>query len=171
MSIPKNKSELIEAITDNYKKLSIELMDIPVELTTKIELDGHAKNSKMSVNNLVAYLVGWGQLVLKWHNHKSKKIAVDFPETGYKWNELGLLAQKFYKDYEKDDIETLKSKLDETTIEILNIIKSKTNKQLYGESWYEKWTLGKMIQLNTSSPFKNAKDRIRKWKKLNSINL
>jgi hypothetical protein len=88
---------------------------------------------------------------------------------GFKWNELGLLAQKFYKDSEKDDFKMLNKKLDKTTNEILKLIESKTNKDLYEMTWYDKWTLGKMIQLNTSSPFKNAKDRIRKWKKIKQL--
>lgn len=166
MAIPKDKDELLKAIVDNYKKLKTELANIPIDLTEKKELDGHSKNTLMSINNLVAYLVGWGQLVLKWNNKKSKGHKVDFPETGFKWNELGLLAQKFYTDYEKDDFKTINEKLDNTTNEILKLIESKTNKELYEMAWYDKWTLGKMIQLNTSSPFKNAKDRIRKWKKV-----
>ncbi|MCG8400066.1 MAG: ClbS/DfsB family four-helix bundle protein, partial [Firmicutes bacterium] len=44
-------------------------------------------------------------------------------------------------------------------------IEKKDNIQLYGTPWYEKWTMGRMIQLNTSSPYKNARNRIRKWKK------
>jgi hypothetical protein len=170
MAIPKDKGELLKAIVDNYKKLTTELLDIPIELTEKKELDGHSKNTLMSINNLIAYLVGWGQLVLKWNDKKSKGLDVDFPETGFKWNELGLLAQKFYKDYEKDDFKTLNEKLDKTTNEILKLIESKTNGELYEMAWYDKWTIGKMIQLNTSSPFKNAKDRIRKWKKTKQLN-
>lgn len=169
MSIPANKEELLEAINDNYKKLSTELLDIAEPLTKKKELDGHSKNTLMSIHNLVAYLVGWGQLVLKWNELKSKGKPVDFPETGFKWNELGLLAQKFYKDYEKDDFKTLAEKLDKTTKQILKLIQSKTNTELYETPWYEKYTLGRMIQLNTSSPFKNAKDRIRKWKKTKQL--
>lgn len=165
MAIPKNKKELIQAILDNHQKLENELSDISQSQATKKELEGHVKNTKMSINNLMAYLVGWGQLVLKWEDKKSKGQEVDFPDSGYKWNQLGLLAQKFYKDYEIDDLLTLKSKLDITIKEILHLIDKKTNKELYETLWYEKWTLGKMIQLNTSSPFKNAKDRIRKWKK------
>lgn len=165
MAIPTHKDELQKAIVDHYQKLTTELANIPIELTTQKELDGHAKNTFMSINNLIAYLVGWGQLVLKWYDKKSKELPVDFPETGYKWNELGQLAQKFYHDYEKDDFNTLLEKLDITTTEILNLIESKTNQELYETPWYDKWPLGKMIQLNTSSPFKNAKDRIRKWKK------
>lgn len=124
----------------------------------------------MSINNLVAYLVGWGQLVLKWNDKKEKGLHVDFPETGFKWNELGQLAQKFYEDYKKDDFKTLIEKLDNTTNEVLKLIESKTNIELYGLAWYDKWSLGKMIQLNTSSPFRNAKDRIRKWKKTKQLN-
>ena len=169
MAIPKDKEELVKAIAGNYKKLTSDLSTIPTDLTTIKELEGHAKNTLMSINNLVAYLVGWGQLVLKWNDKRSKGLAVDFPETGFKWNELGLLAQKFYKDYEKDDFKTLNRKLDKTTTEIMNLIESKTNKELYEVDWYDKWTFGKMIQLNTSSPFKNAKDRIRKWKKIKQL--
>jgi hypothetical protein len=169
MAIPKNKEELYNAITNNYKKLTHELNSIPSHLTEIKELDAHSKNTLMSINDLVAYLVGWGQLVLKWNNKKNKGLDVDFPETGFKWNELGLLAQKFYKDYEKDDFNILTRKLEKTTNEILNIIENKTNTELYEIAWYDKWTLGKMIQLNTSSPFKNAKDRIRKWKKIKQL--
>ena len=169
MAIPKDKEELIKAIVDNYKMLTSELSTIPSELTTIKELEGHSKNTLMSINDLVAYLVGWGRLVLKWNDKKSKGAEIDFPETGFKWNELGLLAQKFYKDFEKDDFTALNKKLDQTTTEILNLIESKTNKELYEVAWYDKWTLGKMIQLNTSSPFKNAKDRIRKWKKTKQL--
>jgi hypothetical protein len=170
MAIPKDKDELLKAIVDNYKKLKTELATIPIDLTEKKELEGHSKNTLMSINNLVAYLIGWGQLVLKWNDRKSKGLEVDFPETGFKWNELGLLAQKFYKDYEKEDFKTLNEKLNKTTSEILKLIESKTNGELYEMVWYEKWTFGRMIQLNTSSPFKNAKDRIRKWKKANQLN-
>lgn len=165
MAIPKDKDELLKAIVDNYNKLTTELSNIPIDLTNKKELNGHSKNTLMSIHNLVAYLHGWGQLVLKWNEKKSKGIEVDFPESGYKWNELGRLAQKFYKDYENDDYKTLNDKLNKTVNEILKLIENKSNKELYEISWYEKWTLGKMIQLNTSSPYKNAKDRIRKWKK------
>lgn len=165
MAIPKDKNELQKAIVENYKKLTLELSNIPIDHTVNKELEGHSKNTLMSVNDLVSYLIGWGQLVLKWNYKKSKGLEVDFPEKGFKWNELGLLAQKFYHDYENHDFKTLIAQLDNTTNDILKLIESKTNNELYEMPWYDKWTLGKMIQLNTSSPFKNAKDRIRKWKK------
>ena len=169
MSIPTNKIELVKAINDNFIKLKDELLSVAVDLVNTKDLEGHAKDTMMSVHNLVSYLVGWGELVLKWNNQKVKGANVDFPETGYKWNELGKLAQKFYKDYEKDDFQTLLEKLEHSKNQILKLIESKTNKELYETAWYEKWTLGRMIQFNTSSPYKNAKDRIRKWKKAKQL--
>ncbi len=165
MAIPADKGELLKAITDSYAKLSAELATIPVELTDTKELDGHAKDTPMSVSDLVAYLVGWGRLVLKWNDRRSRGLDVDFPETGFKWNELGRLAQKFYADYAKDDFEALSAELEKTTNAIVSLVQSKSNEELYECAWYDRWTLGKMIQLNTSSPFKNARERLRKWKR------
>lgn len=170
MAVPINKEELQKAITSNFEKLQKELTNIPKKLTSIEELEGHSKGTLMSVNNLLAYLVGWGELVLKWNVRKDSNESFDFPETGYKWNELGKLAQKFYKDYEDDDFEILTIKLHKTVDEILLLIETKSNEELYGIGWYEKWTLGRMIQFNTSSPYANARGRIRKWKKGRNLN-
>lgn len=165
MAIPKNKVELIEEIESSYYKLQTELKSIPDKFTKSESMEGHTKGTKMSVCNLVAYLIGWGNLVLKWHKIKDQGKEPDFPETGYKWNELGKLAQKFYADYENGDYQTLLRKCDKVVKDILNLIEEKDNKTLYESLWYEKYTMGRMIQFNTSSPYKNAYTRIRKWKK------
>jgi hypothetical protein len=34
MAVPKDKEEYVKAIIDNYKKLTIELSSIPIDLTT-----------------------------------------------------------------------------------------------------------------------------------------
>ncbi|MFD2034625.1 ClbS/DfsB family four-helix bundle protein [Belliella marina] len=83
MAIPTDKDRLVKAILDDYKKLTTELSTIPIDFTTNKELQGHSKNTLMSINDLVAYLVGWGQLVLKWNDRKSRAVHIDFPETGY----------------------------------------------------------------------------------------
>lgn len=165
MAIPTNKEELIIAIESNYKKLKAEIDSIPEDLSDIKTLEGHSQETEMSVKNLISYLIGWGELVLKWNSKKELNEIVDLPETGYKWNELGKLAKKFYQDYENEDFCELKLKLDSTVEKILVLINSKSNDQLYGTSWYEKYTLGRMIQFNTSSPYSNARLRLRKWKK------
>jgi hypothetical protein len=121
----------------------------------------------MSVHNLLSYLVGWGELVLKWIDRREAEEEVDFPETGFKWNELGRLAQKFYSDYEDMDFDALRNRLDKVAAEILFVIEKKSNVELYEQNWYMQFTLGRMIQLNTSSPYRNARSRLQVWKKRN----
>ncbi|QIH34321.1 ClbS/DfsB family four-helix bundle protein [Sphingobacterium sp. DR205] len=165
MAVPTNKSELQLAIKTNYDKLVKELITIPHQQTTVVELEGHSKGTWMSINNLLAYLIGWGELVLKWNHDKDSNEVVYFPERGYKWNELGKLAQKFYQDYKDFDFKMLLQELDKTVSAILDLVAQKSNDELYETAWYEKWTLGRMIQFNTSSPYSNARNRIKKWKK------
>lgn len=161
MSIPSNKIELLEAFEVSYKKLRHELEEVPIARVYKKELVGHVKNSKMSMHNLVSYLLGWGELLLAW----CEADEVDLEATGYKWNELGLLAQKFYENYESVPFDTLLTRFDEVTEEIKAIVQSSSNQQLYTRNWYKKYSKGRMIQLNTVSPYKNACTRIRTWKR------
>lgn len=165
MAVPTSKEALQVAISKGYQKLKNELGTIPDELAATKDLQGHSKGTLMSIRDLVAYLNGWGQLVLKWNAKKEHNEPVDFPETGYKWNELGKLAQKFYSDYGDERYPALLEKLDHTVKAILELVERKSNEELYGVPWYEKWTLGRMIQFNTASPYVNARGRIRKWKK------
>ena len=165
MPIPKNKPELIEAIESNFAKLFADLETIPENQTQLKELPGHQKDTSMSVANLVAYLIGWGELVLKWHRKDLANEPIDFPDTGYQWNELGQLAQKFYQDYQSANYPELLTHLQQTNQEILQVIHELDNHDLYGRDWYKNYPFGRMIQLNTSSPYKNARARVRKWKK------
>ncbi len=165
MPVPKSKEELLQAMEGNYEKLRRELRSIPVALTRAKSLPGHRKDTTMSVGNLVAYLIGWGELVLKWHRLRDQGQEPDFPETGFKWTELGQLAQKFYDDHKGEEFGALLKRLDQTKGRIVQLVESKTDAQLYGVAWYRIYPMGKMIQLNTAAPYRNALGRIRRWKK------
>lgn len=128
-------------------------------------MPGHRKGTTMSMCNLVAYLIGWGELVLKWHAKKDQGQEPDIPETGFKWTELGQLAQKFYADFETEDFKTLLKQLERTKGKIVQLVESEENAELYGSPWYRKCPMGQMIQLNTASPYRNAHGRIRRWKR------
>jgi len=96
-SVLKSKDELLDSIKSTYDKLRSEFDNIPENLTTEQSMEGQVKKTKMSVNNLLSYLIGWGELVLKWDRFYQKKNKLpDLPETGFKMNEMGKLAQKFY---------------------------------------------------------------------------
>lgn len=165
MAVPQTKAELLEAIAVTYDRLADDLETVPEQLVAEASLEGHAKGKLISIRDLVSYLIGWNELVLKWHARKRTGEAVDFPETGFKWNELGLLAQKFYGDYAALSFPELLQQLARAKTEILELVESYNEAELYGAPWYEKYTMGRMIQLNTASPYANARRRLRMWKK------
>lgn len=169
MAVPQNKQELLDAIRTTYQKLAAELATVPLERAHEATLEGHVKNTKMSVSDLVAYLIGWNLLVLKWCDGKARGVAVCFPETGYKWNELGRLAQKFYADHAGIPYPDLLRRFAGVHGQIVAWVEQESEAALYGMPWYGKYTQGRMIQFNTSSPYANARGRLRAWKKANGI--
>ena len=168
-SVPKNKEELQKSISVAFKKILADYSTIPSQISREIGVVGNVKGTEISVSDTISYLIGWGKLVLKWYDLKSKNQPVDFPETGYKWNELGQLAQHFHSEYHDWSYDKLIKEFTATTDRILILVESLDNQKLYDETWFEKYTLGKMIQFNTSSPMVNMRSKVRKFKKLNAI--
>lgn len=168
MAIPQTKQQLLQAINMNFDRLIKDLRSLPIDLTNEKTMQGHAGGTLMSASDLVAYLIGWNELVIKWLEKDRAKQQIDFPDTGFKWNELGKLAQKFYSDYDGIAFAELLQKLSEAKNKIVMLIESRNNTELYACEWYGKWTMGRMIQFNTSSPYSNARTRLRKWLKSKS---
>ena len=165
MGVPTSKTELLDAISKTFGNLMSDLERVPPELARTASMEGHAAGMMISPADLVAYLLGWNELVLRWLERDDRGEVVEFPETGFKWNQLGLLAQKFYADYQHLDWQNLLIRLAAVNHRLVETISSRTHDELYGSPWYGKWTKGRMIQFNTSSPYANARSRIRKWLK------
>lgn len=165
MSVPTTKAELLSTISITFDRLKDDLARVPEGRVNECSMSGHSAGTMMSPACLVSYLLGWNRLVLKWLHQDDQGIPIDFPETGFKWNQLGLLAQKFYTDYADLNWAELIECLILTKTELVETINNRSNEELYGSAWYGKWTKGRMIQFNTSSPYTNARGRIRKWLK------
>lgn len=171
-SVATNKKELIDAIQSTYKKLRPEFDTIPAELVNEKSMEGQIKDTQMSVHNLLSYLVGWGELMLKWDRVYTKEQRIpDLPDTGYTMNDWAKLAERFYKEYENEQYEDLLKKCDTVVNSIITMLERTSDSELYGTDWYvtksssKGYSFGRMVALNTSSPYKNARNRIRKWKK------
>lgn len=169
MAVPQCKNELLAAIDTNFDRLLKLLHNAPADRVNDTTMEGHVRDTQISVANLVAYLLGWNRLVLKWLERDAANQPVDFPETGFRWNELGRLAQKFYRDHEATAFADLLEQLVAAKQQIVSIIESRDDAALYGVAWYEKWTMGRMIQFNTASPYNNACGRLRKWLKAQGL--
>ncbi|MGW4099725.1 ClbS/DfsB family four-helix bundle protein [Mycobacterium sp. NPDC004974] len=163
MGVPTSKAELLHALNKTFMQLSADLDRVPPELAREPLLTGHVKNNMISPADLVAYLIGWNQQVLTWHQRRAAGQPDEFPAPGIKWNKLGRLAQRYYAEHRADTWSQLRTQLTDSNEHVVAIIQKCSDAELYGSPWYGKWTMGRMISLNTSSPYANARRRIRAW--------
>jgi hypothetical protein len=133
MAVPASKDELLTAIRTEYARLRADLDRVPTESAREPVLSGHVKSTMMS------------------------------PAAGFGWNDLGALAQRFYRDHEGASWADLRARLDDAEQRIEALVLARSDAELYGAPWYLTWTMGRMISLNTSSPYRNARGRIRRW--------
>ncbi|KRC62447.1 hypothetical protein ASE14_01005 [Agromyces sp. Root81] len=163
MPVPQSKQDLLDAISTSYDRLSTDLARVPPARARETSMPGHTAGTMMSPADLVAYLIGWNRLVLSWHESRSRGAEPDLPATGFGWNQLGALAQQFYLDQAAASWAALLQHLSRAKTDVVELVESMSEQDLYGDPWYGKYTAGRMIQLNTSSPYTNARARIRAW--------
>jgi len=162
-SIPGNKQELQQAITVSMQKLMLDYQRVPEGFSRTATIVGNVKGTQISICDTLAYLLGWAKLVLKWLDYCRQGKHIDFPDKGYKWDQLGLLAQDFHRQYMRHSFSQLLGEWQSATTDILTRVEQLDNQELYGQCWYKQWTMGRMIQLNTSSPMKSTRTKVRRF--------
>lgn len=169
MAVPDNRQALLDAMRSTYDKLARDLARVPAGRAREATLEGHAAGTRMSVADLVAYLIGWQQRVLSWCEDRARGLPGDFPAPGYRWNELGRLARQFYADRAGQDYAALRRQLEQGHARLVALVEQGSDASLYGAPWYERYTQGRMIQLNTAAPYANARARLRRWLKAQGL--
>jgi hypothetical protein len=162
MSSQESKNSLKESIHITSKNLFETINKIPDDFRKQPLLNGHSKGEMISVSNELAYLRGWAVTILNAIRAKNNSKNPELPWPGYKWNELGRLAAFFYSMYNSETFDLQIKNYKDTLNEILDEIDQKSDSELYETGWYKKYSLGRMIRLNTTAPMKNATIRIRK---------
>lgn len=142
------KVELLEVIVMIFDCFIIDFVRGLIDCVREVLFVGYVVGIMMSLVDLVVYLIGWNDLVFKWLDCDDWGELVDFFEVGFKWNEFGLLVQKFYWDYEVLDWVSLLVCLIEVKIWLVNMIFVWFDVEFYGGFWYGKWMKGWMIQFN-----------------------
>lgn len=164
-----NKSELIEEIKSNSNSFIEEYFDI--EDTSINRFD---KEIGYSPFQMLAFCVGWMDLVLAWEDEEQKGIQKTSLATEWKWNDLDWLYKSFYDKYSKYSLNELIDNFNQKVDNIIQLINNLSDEELF-EDGKRNWakTNGKefcvcrLIHLNTISNFKNFRGKIRKWKKNN----
>jgi hypothetical protein len=145
-------------------KLRDEITRVPEELSRAPLFDGG-----LSLCDLIAYQIGWGRLVLQWEALERAGQAVEMPAPGFKWNQLGALAQSFYLRSRDDSAAQLLAQLDTLASDLHEFMAASSDVLLFGvgqRQWAGvKWPLVKWLQVNTVAPYGSVRAKLRKWQK------
>lgn len=164
-----SKKELVDEIRKTSELFIKEFDDVKEN-----EKDKMVEEVDRSPSQMIAYQLGWMNLLQTWESNEQKGIAQVLPKEGYKWNQMGLLYEEFYKQYSKYSLEDLKTMFNENVEKIISQIENykddelfESGKRKWASSTPSNWAIWKWITINTCSPFKTFRGKIRKWKKNN----
>ena len=163
-----SKKELIDEINKRAVLFINEFSEITDE-----NKDTFIDEVDKSPVQMIAYQLGWMNLILLWEEKNKNNETVITPSENYKWNNLSRLYQSFYKKYENYSIKKLIAEFNITVKKITDLIEIYTEEELFEQNqrqWASStpsnWPIWKWIHTNTVAPFKTFRTKIRKWKKL-----
>jgi hypothetical protein len=124
---------------------------------------------------MIAYQLGWLDLLMGWDKDEAEGKHVVTPCEGYKWNNLGALYQSFYDRFSSFSLAELQDLFKEKVAAFMRWLDGFTEEDVFtpgrrkwASSTPSNWPVWKWVHINTVAPFKSFRGKIRKWKKLNA---
>ncbi|HSX38843.1 MAG TPA: ClbS/DfsB family four-helix bundle protein [Chlamydiales bacterium] len=162
---------LSQEIQQAYKVLAQLVSQIPTTQRNLACLEGNG--GQISVSDLIAYQIGWGQLLIGWYESGIQHKNPEMPGEGFsKWDYNGL-AKRFYQKYHLDGSSKQMALFHETVERIISIVEIEYRADQLDKigvwDWCtlksgKQWPLSKWIRINTVAPYKKAVISIRKLK-------
>ena len=164
-----NKSELIEEVKSNANLFIKECYDIEEITMNKID-----EEIEYSPFQMLAFCIGWMDLVLAWEDEEQKGIQETSLATEWKWNDLDWLYQSIYDKCNNYSLNELINTFNQKVKSIIDLVNNLSVEELFEEgkrNWAKtngkEFSVCRLIHLNTIANFKNFRGKIRKWKKNN----
>lgn len=120
---------------------------------------------KVSVADIIAYQIGWGELLIYWYTSGTQAIDFVMPGDGFEKWDYHNISLHFYKKYSHLSYQELLGKFDvivHNVIQIVNHESQSGNLDKLGVwTWCrlksgKAWPLSKWIRVNTIAPYKRA---------------
>lgn len=160
---------LSKEIQAAYNNLIDTIMLIPIEYWTTKNISD--TKEALSLQQIIAYQIGWGNLLVYWYNTGVQGIMPVMPGEGFTTWDYNGLAQHFYTKYAYADLQAQCHAFQQTVMKILLICE---REHVAGRldamgvwPWCtlasgKEWPLAKWIRVNTVAPYKRARSRLNK---------
>jgi len=166
-----NSSALIEEITKTAGLFIKEFETVP-EADKDIRLDQVDRTPR----EILAYQLGWMDLIRGWDADELAGKVVVTPAPGYKWNQMGAIYQGFYEKYQNESLAQLIEMFKASVDSLTRWLAAFGEDELFapgGRKWAastpSNWPIWKWVHINTVAPFKSFRSKIRMWKKIRAI--
>ncbi|MCK8520928.1 ClbS/DfsB family four-helix bundle protein [Aquimarina sp. D1M17] len=136
MPRPKNKKELVELSTNNYRRL-VEMIHSFSEEHLHQEFPKGTLNR--NIRDVLAHLHHWHIMMLDWYSVGMTGKKPDMPAKGYTWKTTPDLNREIRKKYQNTDLKEVINMLEKSFKELQKIINNHTEKELFEKRKY-KWT-------------------------------
>lgn len=124
---------------------------------------------------MIAYQLGWLDLIMSWDKDEAEGKEVVTPCAGYKWNNLGALYQSFYERFSSYSLAELQELFKGKVLTFVQWLDGFSEEEVFtagSRKWASStpanWPVWKWVHINTVAPFKTFRSKIRKWKKLSA---
>jgi hypothetical protein len=163
-----NKEALINEIKVTAEAFIKEFDDV-AEADKDTRFDGVDR----SPQEMIAYQLGWMELIRGWDKDECAGKPVVTPAPGLKWNQMGELYEAFYKKYAAKSLAALRKQFVKDVESFVQWFDSFSEDEVFksgGRKWASSttsnWPIWKWVHINTVAPFSNFRSKIRKWKKI-----
>lgn len=162
-----NKKQLLEDMEVEGKALEQLLSGLSPEQMIQPGIVG-----EWSVKDVLAHLLEWQNMVLKWHTAGLQGKVIPIPAEGLNWAQIPLLNQRIYEAYCGTPLADIQKQLKATHKKMLNTIQGLSDEELFTRghyAWTKNNTLGTYFVSCTSSHYNWARTNIKKGLKAGKL--
>lgn len=153
------KKELLDVAAKEWGKLMEVLDAVPAMMRLEKDADG------ISPKDIVGHRAHWIELFFKWYRDGQADAPVHIPAEGYKWSETVRYNADLRARQSGLSWASARSMLETNHIELLALIESLSDKELYGgpmKGSRSKWTTGRFAEAAGPSHYRSAAKYLKK---------
>lgn len=164
---------------ENKRALIAEIEETAALFIKEFKVIKEADRNKPAVGvertplQMIAYQLGWLNLIINWDQDEAEGKKVITPAKGYEWSNLVGLYQSFYDQYEKCSLAELQQLFKDKVKDFTAWLNGLSDDQIFtagSRQWASSapfdWPVWKWVHINIITPFKSFRGAIREWKKL-----
>ena len=161
MPIAKSKAELLESMENEYRLLKKCIADLDER-----EWAQSGVCHEWTAKDVMAHLVEWKMMFLGWYAEGLAGGNPSTPADDLKWSQTPQLNDRIFRKWKEVELARILHEFDSTYARMLELARSIPEEKLFQIKlypWLRAWPLSRWIAAQTSSHYRWARTRIRRW--------